>query len=716
MSGWRPASSQLVALDKAELRDPKQTLASASGAISEPFGGNPGITAHLSDVAIDVAALKPRVEQIRDRPAYVTTILGYLSSGRLLLSDATATTTFTALQVDFIEALRRDLAFDASIRNGAFSLPEDWKIPTARELSTQLHYSKATLTATQGTASVGSSTLSDISARADFSHGFNRVPYDFSFRSDADTGELFRAAQTLADSLQLNGRDQVVKARGRLNVDAKASGVFTYERFEPPSDYEVTVEANRFQFEVKDTPGPVELRRGVIVAVPRSVRIDRLDIATTGGDGFVDGDFKIDGGKMTVHQLTVEMHQMPAGLWLPLVVPPDNIKLEGGVGGKIVVKSDPLDPKLFLIDGKLVVGQGKLSFAFLRAPIEFQAATFNFQRRSMVLALPAASLEGGAMNFKLSVADLAQPTLRIDVISQLMDFTVMKFVRLPWIPPGPPPNFPIPVVGHIEVRRGNLAKLQFSDVKADFYRHTDSAWSLYNFSGVTLKGNFAINIIGRAKDDWIQMKGAIAGLDLAALFLLAEDSSRPPMRGKLTIDADLWANTGDDFFATIDGTANVVVGKGRIERLTLLSRMLELIDLRNWLTANIPNPTKSGLPFDTAGGHFSGTEGVFFTDDFVLHGPVMTITAQGSVRMATGDLSMEMAAFPLMTVSWLADKIPIIGGNVASGTSTLLAAYFSVSGPLADPAVRLKPITSVTELVKKMIFLPINLIRPDTVK
>jgi hypothetical protein len=72
--------------------------------------------------------------------------------------------------------------------------------------------------------------------------------------------------------------------------------------------------------------------------------------------------------------------------------------------------------------------------------------------------------------------------------------------------------------------------------------------------------------------------------------------------------------------------------------------------------------------------------------------------------------------FPFTTVNWLVNKIPLIGGNVAGGTNNLLAAYFHVTGPAGDPSVIPMPITSVTEFVKKTLGLPINLIRPNTIR
>ena len=67
---------------------------------------------------------------------------------------------------------------------------------------------------------------------------------------------------------------------------------------------------------------------------------------------------------------------------------------------------------------------------------------------------------------------------------------------------------------------------------------------------------------------------------------------------------------------------------------------------------------------------------------------------------------------PFNTVDWLVSNIPLIGSNIANGSSGLVAAYFQVYGPISDPTVIPKPITSVTQFVVKFLKLPINILSP----
>jgi uncharacterized protein YhdP len=270
------------------------------------------------------------------------------------------------------------------------------------------------------------------------------------------------------------------------------------------------------------------------------------------------------------------------------------------------------------------------------------------------------------------------------------------------------------VSGHIEAHQANFDKLTMSNVKADF---TDDAgrWRVYNFAAASIGGHTELEISGRPQDDWIHMKGRIAAMDADELFLLL--GRRPsPLLGKIYATADLWADTDVDFFRTLAGTASLRVEDGTLNRLTLLSRILSLIDLKAWLTAQLPDPRVSGLPFKTLAADFKGRDGDLYTNNLRLDGAVMDIVARGHVRLHDATLNMSVGLVPFGTVNWLVNKIPLIGANLASASSGLLAAYFHVYGPFANPAVVPMPITSVAEFVAKTLSLPINTIAPNTIR
>ncbi|MGH8011778.1 MAG: AsmA-like C-terminal region-containing protein, partial [Candidatus Binataceae bacterium] len=292
---------------------------------------------------------------------------------------------------------------------------------------------------------------------------------------------------------------------------------------------------------------------------------------------------------------------------------------------------------------------------------------------------------------------------------------VMRFIRLPWSPKTPTHFFPIPVTGHIAAQRANFDKLRMTKVSTDFARDAAN-WRVYNFKADSMEGRVRLDIAGRAANNWINIKGRLIDINAASLFLLSGARNHSPIEGRLYATANLWADTDTDFFSTLAGTTAIYVRDGRLNKFTLLTHILSLIDLKNWITAKVPNLSQTGIPFKSITANFKGNKGDFYTDNLKLEGPVMDITAQGDIAFASGTMNMRIALIPFNTINWLVNKIPIIGKNLASGSSGLLAAYFQVSGPASDPHVRPKPITSVAEFVAKTLSLPVNIIKPHTIK
>jgi uncharacterized protein YhdP len=134
------------------------------------------------------------------------------------------------------------------------------------------------------------------------------------------------------------------------------------------------------------------------------------------------------------------------------------------------------------------------------------------------------------------------------------------------------------------------------------------------------------------------------------------------------------------------------------------------------LTVQFPDPRKSGVPFKSLAADFRGAKGDFYTENLRLNGPVMDIVARGNIDFGNNTMNMEINMLALQTVNWLLNNIPIIGKNLGGATKQLVGAYFQVKGPIENPSIRPKPLTSVAEFVLRTLTLPINLIAPDTIE
>ncbi|HKF30331.1 MAG TPA: AsmA-like C-terminal domain-containing protein [Candidatus Binataceae bacterium] len=709
-------SVQSIELGRVRLVHDQVALASGDAELSGIADQKPVLTVHLgASVPLKIETIRSQLRFFREVPANVTNALNQVRSGRLLLSSVSLATTPEKLLEAPDVAIRDGIDISAVLEDVSFPLPQDLKLPAVQKLSAQLRYAHNTMSATQGSAILDQSSFSEVSARLDFAKKFDALAYQLSFNFDANLAQLYPAVMEALERLKVEARKQIRSLAGRVTIRSSASGSFKLAAPVLPTVYRASFEANRATLVAAGAPGPIEFASGSVTLEPGKLRLSRLALKTTGGYGMVDGTLGLDHSGAHVRDVTVELHDMPAGVWLALAVDPDAIRVAGPAGGKVRIEADSSRPGTLLVNGRLVISAGSVQFGFLRAPMEIRGATVRFTGRSMAVNLPSSVLEGSPIDFRMTIADLSNPTMRIEASVARLDFEVMKFIRLPWSPANPPAMFPIPVNGHIEAHDGNLSKLQMSSIKTDFWR-INGDWKVYNFTANAFNGSAELEISGRAKDNWIHIQSKMSNMDISAMFLLPGDRTESPIIGKTWVAADLRADTNGNFFETLEGRASLTLRNGLLNRFKLLSRLLSLIDLKSWLTARFPDPTVNGLPFDTIFFDLKGDQGVFDTEKFLLQGPVMDISATGNLNLAQSSMDMELAAFPLSTFNWVLSKIPIIGTNMADSAGTVVAAYVRAYGPVSDPSVTPMPITSVAEIIKKMLFLPINVIRPNTVQ
>ena len=447
------------------------------------------------------------------------------------------------------------------------------------------------------------------------------------------------------------------------------------------------------------TPGNIELGR-VMAAV---------DEPKVPGAVTVNGNLAFAAGGLSLRQISVELHQIDVQQWLPLLIDPQDIAARGPLGGTLAIVREPSRSQGIRATGRLTMGAGEMQLGFLRAPIVAQSATLSFDGRGLLLAIIGAKLQGAPLDFSLGVADLDKPVLRIVANAGRLDLEVMKFIRLPWAPSPPAHFFPVPVVGHIEAAHATFERLAMSRVRCDFKREINGDWNVHNFNTDMFDGRAEMEFSGHGRDDWINVKGRVNGVQAGPLFGLADPAGQPPLSGRLKAKGDLWANSNTNFFSTMAGTISLEVTDGVLHKFALLSRILGFVDLKTWLLAKVPDPRVNGVPFQTLTADFKGRDGDFYSDNLLLRGPVMNISAIGHLRLGDGNVDMEVGMVPFKTVNWLVAKVPIIGGGLS--TDHFVAAYFQVTGPLGNPRVVPQPITSVAYFLTNVLKLPLNIIK-----
>jgi hypothetical protein len=714
------ATSAHLSINKFAVSSGREDVIEGAAAIAEPFSAARAITFSAGGPSFDLTHIPQWLRTVRGIAPDLIAFTGRLRSGKFTIATV-ALNTPQPLVMLTPATLRKEVSFEATLAGASYAPMPGSTLPPVDGFGAQIAYSKGIARLTQGAAQLGGSSIADMNIVADLRHAPTRVPYRAAASGQLAVGELYHAAEgdlrRAAPALQR----RLVWIHGRAPFTANASGLLSDMIIAPPPDYRIAANLGDIQLEINNAPSAIALTGGGVVARPGSFSLDHAEavmIDQKTGSVVLNGAIIPGRGAPVLRNFTVELHQIETSRWLPMFVKPSQLAVKGLLGGRLVVSSNPAGGSLPLMTGRLTLGSGSVQPSFLRSPMMIkQAATLKLDGGGAAFDIPEGTLEGSPLSFRAAIADFDRPALRIDARAERLNFEVMRFIRLPWVPKTPSTPLPLPVSGHIDAGEGNLAQLVMTDISTDF-SHTPKAWRVYNFHAKAFNGdaNLGISGSGLPHEDWVNIKGRIDSMDAGPLFMLVGRQRKALLSGKLSATADLWADTDSDFFKTLAGNLQIDIVKGHLNRFTLLTRILGFINLKNWLTASFPDPRVAGIPFDTLTGDFKGVRGIFYTDNLRLKGPVMDIIADGNIDLAGAHMDMEIGLVPFNTVSWMMQQIPLIGTNLAGGTEGLIAAYFQVRGPTKDPWILPKPITSVAQFLIKTLGLPINIIRPNTVK
>ena len=699
-----------------ELHHKQSPVLKADVRVLNPYESSRLLTFSATGTSFELANAAKWLRLMRTMPTPVAHFADRIRAGTLIVNRVSLMHPEPLEQLS-LKKLARLVEIDAALNRVSYAPPPQLGLPPIYEFDAKVNYSGGNAQVRQATSQIGASSISDLRVDSNLLDAPEKIGYQVKLESWLDVGEIYGAARRLIEIAQPRLRGQLLWVHGHMSVRLKASGTFEMLRPAIPQDYLLTADLSDVQFELKHAPSAIWLNAGSMTLQPGSITLSQITAKPLGETGnlVVNGAILPTVKPVQFRDLKVEIHQLSSAKWVALMVNPDQISVSGPVGGELLANSET-GLEIPTVVGKLTLDHGEIQPGFLRSPITAtHSATLTLDGKGLVLDIPGSQLEGEPLDFRMAIADLNRPQVRIDANVARLNFEALRFIRLPWSPSAPPQFFPVPVAGHIGARAGNFDKLPMTDISTDFH-HNSKTWRVDQFRAHAFNGNIDLIISGRARNDWVNLTGSISHMDTAPLFELSEAHHEPPVVGKLATTVDLWANTNVDFFHTLAGTVSIKLTDGKLSRFTLLKRILSLVNLKNWLTAGFPDPRESGVPFNMLSADFRGTRGNFYTDNLLMRGPVMDVTARGDIDFANNTMNMEIVLLALQTVNWLLQNIPIIGKHLSGATEHLVGAYFQVQGPVDNPSIRPKPLTSMAEFMLKTLTLPINIIAPNTIK
>jgi hypothetical protein len=265
------------------------------------------------------------------------------------------------------------------------------------------------------------------------------------------------------------------------------------------------------------------------------------------------------------------------------------------------------------------------------------------------------------------------------------------------------------------------------DVELDSLRYGHSRWKPFR-ADVELAPEGPVLTVRHARACRITTDGAAAfapsGVDVD-VSLTAKDeaieqlaSCALGLEDALTGTYDLEAQIRgkgepSELVRSLRGTVRLESRQGQIKNVPLIARTLAVINVATGSLGSLSGVQSEELPYTRISLRGDLRKGELYLEEYVLEGPSVKMTGQGSVALADGKLDLTLIVAPLRTVDFAVGKIPLVGAILGG---SLVSIPVAVRGEIGDPTVTpLDPSAVGAELkglAERTLSLPARALRP----
>jgi len=250
----------------------------------------------------------------------------------------------------------------------------------------------------------------------------------------------------------------------------------------------------------------------------------------------------------------------------------------------------------------------------------------------------------------------------------------------------PSPGSPrFPVRGVLRLRADSISRGSLTwrpvraeaDIREDRIRITLSE---ANLCGVSTLGTLTLDSAGPA----IELAVSATGEEIDAT-MTCLSGKRISLTGTYGMSVRLaGTGTGDALVRSLRGPAEMTLKDGRINKMTVLSRIFSYLNVTELLRGKVPDLGKTGFPYRTLAIRGEMNDGKFLLGEATMDAPSMGIAATGEVDILRREADLKVLVSPFGTVDAVVRMIPVVRYILAG---TLVTIPVAVRGDLGDPKV-----------------------------
>ena len=157
------------------------------------------------------------------------------------------------------------------------------------------------------------------------------------------------------------------------------------------------------------------------------------------------------------------------------------------------------------------------------------------------------------------------------------------------------------------------------------------------------------------------------------------------MDGAYSLTCNLFSKTPKkDYLKNINGSLEFIARKGHIYKLTLLSRILSVINVSKVFKGRLPDITQDGFRYATIVIEADIKDSIIYLTKAIIYGEDMTLVFTGMIDPLSDKLNLTCLVAPFKTIDLIIEKIPVIN-TLLEGR--LVSLPVKASGKLSDPTV-----------------------------
>jgi uncharacterized protein YhdP len=689
---WQPGEVRFTNLD---LRFDEISLTAQGSVVLSP-DGDPYVQFRFSTPFLRLPAARGYLPAALLQSPGLRSLAQAVTQGEMRLSSLVVSGRLSEIR-GLPGAASGSVSLAAELRGAAADLPGAGYLPL-RNLSGSIVVERDLLLFTGLRGNYGRSRLDDLS-------GSRKI-----VAADGDVVEL--RARGEADLADLHGQlkteifpEAVRKTASQLDVLSGKAGFAVSLRTDFASLYEyqgvVSLTDAALQtggIALKSINGPLRLS-------PKEIAGEKVVAAFAGSPLAVRGFIRDYATEKAAFDLTVESAGLRAGAASRLLLNTGSIDDPGTVRGWLRYQGPVAAGAQRSLTGVLELSGTRPPMEFFREPPRQVSGTVKLDGRTIELQGMRAQVGGFGFEFSGQFSLGEQPRLVFALSAPEMDIEMLLPKEI-----SDSKSFydRLQARGKVSFGKGRFEAFEFTDLKSDLQME-GRLWRLENFSagseGGTIQGR--ASFLDRPKGLDYVLEPQVRGVSVQRLLGWFDIGTRE-ITGNVNLTGKLESSGSSraERKRNMNGHFKLEIQDGIARRLTLLVRILQVMDLTRWFSFKLPDLKQQGIRFRSITGDFRVAQGVYATDNLVVDSDDISITGAGQYDAPNDVIDAVVALRPFPWLGAVVSRIPLIGPGIAGIQDSILVASFRVKGPVEEAVITPAPLSTLSEFFYSALRIP----------